>query len=323
MPLSKKLWYYMFIMKFGIFVSDAKPMSERLIQRAVNFLLDNGIECIIDDRCYVADTPEKKAAIINSYYHDSEIDGLMAFWGGVKTIELLPRLDKDIISQSSKPLIGYSDTTALLIAVARLGGTAIHGPALITFAKKFFQHESLQSLLYALGEDSIDFNHSVPTVFNSQPMINAQALIQETHMQFYRTGEAKGTVIAGNLQTLLLLNGTPYEIDLRSKILFLEEAEEVGVDYFKRYLSQLMLMKDFSMLKGIVFSYFTSPSGIDHSLLTSILDEYGIGEQQIPIITGYLSGHCDPILSVKQGVVCSITQQEGRPVITFSNHNLH
>lgn len=303
-------------MRIGIFVSDSGPMSSDLQKIAVDFLRDNGHDCIIDARVHSAKTAQEKANIINTYYSDPNIDILMPFWGGLKTIEILPYLNWSAMKQSPKPIIGYSDTTALLQAVSSMNLPAIHGPALITFVKKVYRENALKSLEDAVTSKRFKIN---PTIsYNPVSEITKTPKNIPTKMSFYNApADAKGRSIGGNLQTLLLLNGTEYQMRLMDRVLFIEEAEEANEDYFRRYLSQLIMMPDFKNLAGLVISHFTDISKVTVSQLSQILDDYNLKSAKFPIIQGFLSGHCDPILSVPLNVDCTISMDNNGPIIEF------
>lgn len=304
-------------MKLGIFVSDSPALPQPLLDRAVSFLGENGIECYIHPSAHKVVNAKDKAELIHQYLKDSSVDALMAFWGGIKTIELLPYLDFDLIEKSKKPIIGYSDTTSLLQAInSRTTAQTYHGAALISFAKKLYREDSLSSLRAALGKT---YTLPQPEESNLQPHSGMDPIDAATNTpSVYKEGQSTGTSLAGNLQTLLNLSGTGYEVDLKNKILFIEDDETVNEDLLRRYLSQLTLTKDFDQLKGLVFSKFPQQSYITDETLFSIFNEYGINSFNFPVITNINSGHCDPIVTIPNNVSCSLIAKNGKVEIYFT-----
>lgn len=287
-------------MKIGLFISDATPPTEKVINKAVSFLASHNIEAVMPYDNLLHPTAMQKADIIHNYFLDPSVDGLMSFWGGVKSIEVLRYLDYDLIRRNKKFVVGYSDTTVVLQALAKKAACpTYYGPALISFAKPQFANESLAALLDALQRS----NYAIPevkTVNIESDLAKEPVLISgsEAMPKAFVSGEARGVAQVGNLQTLLLLNHTEYAIDLEGKILFIEEAEEVNEAWFRRFISQLTLQLDFLKLKGLVISRFTKASNISTSQLRIILEEYGLNDASFPIVINFNAGHCDPIMTI-------------------------
>ena len=84
---------------------------------------------LLDRYGYFAGTDESRAADVNAAFADPEVDAVFALRGGWGSARLLPRLDYDLIRRHPKILMGYSDVTALLLAIhARTGLVTFHGP---------------------------------------------------------------------------------------------------------------------------------------------------------------------------------------------------
>ena len=69
----------------------------------------------IDD--YVAGDPEQRAADLNALFADPEVDVVQVLQGGYGSAQLIPHIDFDVIAANPKPFIGYSDITALHVAI--------------------------------------------------------------------------------------------------------------------------------------------------------------------------------------------------------------
>lgn len=294
-------------MKLGIIVCDSLPPKKELIEKSVNFLKDQNVDCYISDKSYEATTAELKVNLFNELLVDDSIDVIMPFWGGLKTIEMLPYLNFDLINKCNKPVVGYSDATVLLQAIAsKTNSPTYHGPALITFAKQLYRQEALKSLKDALYEKK----YTIPLIKE----VNIQSDLSETPVLItqdlattYNDGDSNGKTIVGNLQTLLLLNGTEYEMQLNGKILFIEEAEEADENWFRRYITQLTLMKDFGKLKGIIISKFTLASNIDKNKIIEILNDHSFNKLNFPVVINADFGHTDPIITIPNNAECTVS----------------
>ena len=109
-------------MKIGIFAGSA-PILGEIKQDLYKVLEDLGIEVFEHPQCklnyngYLAGTVEQRVTAIHELFLDKTVDVIMAFWGGQNTNEILPLLNYELIDKNIKPIIGYSDTTCLLLAL--------------------------------------------------------------------------------------------------------------------------------------------------------------------------------------------------------------
>src|SRR5262249_24889702 len=153
--------------------------------------------------------------------------------GGYGSPRILPLLDYDLIKKHPKALIGYSDITAVLVAIHRMTGLVMfHGPL--------------------AGEPQTDYTllHFKKVLYEPSPagVVGAPPSLPLREGQVERVnrvkkiagGKGRGPLVGGNLSVLTALVGTPYEPELKGRILFLEE---VGEEPYKidRFLTQLVL----------------------------------------------------------------------------------
>jgi muramoyltetrapeptide carboxypeptidase len=73
---------------------------------------------------YVAGSAEQRAADLNALFADPEVDVVQALQGGFGSAQAIPYLDFDLISENPKPLVGFSDLTALHVALRQKAGLA-------------------------------------------------------------------------------------------------------------------------------------------------------------------------------------------------------
>jgi muramoyltetrapeptide carboxypeptidase len=147
----------------------------------------------------------------------------------------MPHLDADLLHQSSKLLIGFSDLTILLNTIAKnLNTVTIHGPVLTTLSS--LDKESLDKF-FALVTGEYAGKHSFH------------------NMEVVRGGIATGTLRGGNLTTISHLLGTPWEIPLADSVLFIEDTGE-PMYKIDRMLTQLALCGHLQKISGLLIGCF-------------------------------------------------------------------
>jgi muramoyltetrapeptide carboxypeptidase len=147
-----------------------------------------------------------------------EVRALWAARGGSGTAQLLPYIDYGLVARHPKVVIGYSDITALLLALyAKTGLVGFHGPV----ASSGFTPFTVSQLEATLIEGRA--NHPMRTADE-----HAQRALQEPHFvqRVIRGGSAEGILLGGNLSVMSAMIGTPYLPNLRDALLFLEEISE-------------------------------------------------------------------------------------------------
>lgn len=182
-----------------------------------------------------AGTPAEKVAAFNALWNDPEVKAIMSARGGNEAGDMLPLLDYKMIAASPKALIGFSDVTALLLAINKHSDiVTFHGPMFPSFSC-VDQGDLTQCFKLLAGhEKSIDLS-------------GATAL---------RPGTAQGKLIGGNLSLLCSLMGTPYEPDFRDSLLFLEDIDDEA-SRFNRFFMQLKLAGVFNKISGLIIGDFS------------------------------------------------------------------
>lgn len=243
---------------------------------------------------YLAGSDDERLADLNTALADSSIDAIWCLRGGFGITRILDRVDLAALAEHPKAVIGYSDITALLLALHRVTGVAgFHAPMartpLTTFSREHF--ERVLGRATAAGRLG-----RVPHA--------AGVLVPRTNRIItIRAGVAQGPLIGGNLSLLSALAGTRYFPNLDGAILFLED---VGEDLYRidRMLAQLRMMGALDRLAGVVLGQFTEMKrgtsdgalGFDE-VMASYLDPLGI-----PAAFGFPIGHVDDQWTMPIGV---------------------
>ena len=124
----------------GVCAPSARFDTEKLnlgiqVLKNLGFKVKVPVE-IFKKKRYLAGDDMVRANVINSLFLDPEIDGIICARGGYGAIRILDHLNWDIIKQNPKPFIGFSDNTAILLAIIeKTGNGVIHGPNVVSFAQ--------------------------------------------------------------------------------------------------------------------------------------------------------------------------------------------
>jgi muramoyltetrapeptide carboxypeptidase len=221
---------------------------------------------------YFAGTPAMRLSDLHHAFADDQVRAIFCTRGGYGANYLLDGLDLDLIAESAKPFIGYSDLTAMhLWLLDQIQLPAFHGPMLSAdFSRENGVH--LASLQAALSGKP----YAVGTLEGLRPL---------------HPGRARGTLYGGCLSILVALLGTPYEPQTEGKLLFLEDVN-VKPYQIDRMLWQLRQAGKLEGVRGIVFgemldcvSSGASPDLLDQVILRAFNDFKG------PIAIGLRSGH--------------------------------
>ncbi len=120
-------------------------------------------------------------------------------------------------------------------------------------------------------------------------------------LEVFKKGKAEGSIVGGNIGTLLLLAATPYWPSMKGKILFIEDDEAETPKTLDRYFTQLRQMGVFDQIIGMVVGRFPRCVGLkDDDSLKMILND-ALNGYKFPVITEFDMGHTDPIMTVPIG----------------------
>lgn len=194
-------------------------------------------------RCVAGDfagSIEQRTAAFLAMWRRPEVSALVAARGGYGTNYLLPQIDFSALRRTPKPFVGYSDNTALLLALEQAGLPALHGPMVAAdFARGAADVASFAAAL-AGQPQQFEWRNVEGDEKNVAPV---STLI---------VGEARGALTGGCLTLVAASLGTPWEIASENKILFLEDVNEKTYQ-LDRMLRQLILAGKFNHVRGVVF----------------------------------------------------------------------
>ena len=235
---------------------------------------------------YLAGTDQQRADDINKMFRDDSVKGVLCTRGGYGTARILGKLDYDMIAKHPKPIIGFSDITALLNVLGeRCNIPAIHGPMLRSLTRNYMNSE------YTLTHFFEGLNGKVIT--GELPMPKGKKLSAVI------PGKAEGVIRGGNLTVIASLVGTPYELKGDGALLLLEE---IGESPYRidRMLNQLWQSGLLMRVNGILLGDFIDCEDKGQNL-AHVLKRYAKLSGK-PVIQGMPAGHGKDNMYIPFGV---------------------
>ena len=250
---------------------------------------------ILATRGNTAGTVSERVADIHDMFNDRNIKGIWAVRGGSGASQLLPAINYGLIRRNPKILVGYSDVTALHLALLRYAGLiTFHGPV----ASADFTDYAATQLEAVLMRP-----RAQTTIYMSAANEIRAATSPEFQLRTIKQGIAEGRLIGGNLSVLAALIGTPYAADIRDAILFLEDVGEAPYR-IDRMLTQLEQSAPLSTVRGVmlgVFSKVVAAANEASLTLQQTLDDH-FAALDIPSIVGFSFGHIANQFTIPVGV---------------------
>ena len=199
---------------------------------------------------YLAGTDIERAIDLNAAFADSSVDAVWCLRGGYGTPRILPFLDYETIRKNPKIFVGYTDITGTLNAIHRLTGlVTFHGPMVGDNQSDY----TLEQFWRVVANPRAAGRIAEPP----SPILPPREGWVDRENRLYRLapGKAKGRLVGGNISVFSTLIGTPFEPELKGRILFLEEVDEEPYR-IDRWLTQFLLTGKLSGLAGVALGKF-------------------------------------------------------------------
>jgi len=272
-------------------VAPAGPLADGAVDRAVERVRGWGFEPVVGEHArkrhgYLAAPDPERAADFNAALRDDSVDALWCLRGGYGVMRILDEIDWPALARRPRPVIGFSDNTALHLAIRRHGVVSFHGPHPATETLTDFSADGLRCALTV----------AEPAGVLPFPEDGARAAA-------IAGGVAEGPLVGGNLSLVASTLGTPYAIQAEGALLFLEEVGEAAyrVD---RLLSQLRLAGVLHSAAGIVVGAITEVTDAGEEHVPEIHEVLAdrLGDLGIPVAYGFPFGHVDDNWTLPVGV---------------------
>jgi muramoyltetrapeptide carboxypeptidase len=263
--------------------APASPFDPEEFKKGVSTLESLGYRVyyrpdIFEKKHYLAGRDERRAEELTELFTNPDIKAVFFARGGYGLLRVLPLLD--VTRFGPKIVLGYSDITSLLIRLNQeLNWVTFYGPVVAKDLGSLLVPRTLDSLKLAITSNS-----PLPAVVGD--------------MEAVKPGVAEGILAGGCLSLLVASMGTPYEIDTRGSVLFMEDVNEkpYAVD---RMLTQLKLGGKFKDVRGIIFGSFVGGGEIAHirEAAEDVLSDFNG-----PIVFNFPAGHGAVKMSLPLGV---------------------
>jgi muramoyltetrapeptide carboxypeptidase len=222
-------------------------------------------------------------------WRNPEVKAVISGTGGYGAMRLLPYLDPDVFRRNPKAFVGYSDITALHLWLMRRAQLRVfHGPTLDD--------------LFPGGSDP-----SALSLITALTTPRPEAKLGRDLARSVRPGSAVGRLTGGNLSLVQQTIGTPYEIDTRDAILFLEETRD-PMSVVDERLLHLRASGLLSQVRGIVFGQLSLDRSEEDEFEDFLLDL--VSDLEVPVLMDFPAGHEVPNLTLPLGTEVEIVANE-------------
>jgi muramoyltetrapeptide carboxypeptidase len=246
---------------------------------------------------YVAGDARRRAADLTGLFADPEVDVVQALQGGYGSAQTIPHLDFDVVAANPKPFVGYSDITALHVAIRQRTGLAtLYGNGLVGVgdpATTAFSRERLLEVLTGDGTGEVPADPDDP------------------YVRAIHGGTVTAPLVGGCLWLLMQTMGTPWELDCEGAILFFEDVKAPPY-YVDGFLTQLAAAGKLQRAVGVVVGEMKDCDWGDQRQasdwarsrsLEDVLEEH-LEPLGVPVLYKLPLGHGKHLAALPLGVRC-------------------
>lgn len=272
--------------------------------------------------------PGLRVADLEAAFADDSIRAIFASIGGDDSVRLLPRLDLAALARRPKIVMGYSDTTTLLVALSLEGLVTFHGPSVMAgwaqahaFPPAFlaqarallFEGEAIAYSRYDVWSDG----------YPDWSKLNRIGQVKPPHRDdgprvVQGRGRVRGALVGGCVEVLEMMRGTPWfpPVDrFAGRVLFLETSEDKPPpqrvrELLRSYGVAGILSRLRALLVGRPYGYTREEKrALDREIVGVVAGEMGL--DQLPIVTNLEFGHTDPQIILPLGVGIEVDADTG------------
>ncbi|MCX7984591.1 MAG: LD-carboxypeptidase [Bacteroidetes bacterium] len=294
----------------GVVAPASRVTAEEKVHKGVEYLEKLGYRVelgkhVFDLHGYCAGRDEDRAADFNAMVLNPSIKAIFTIRGGYGTPRILHLIDYRALRRNPKVIVGYSDISALQLAIFKKAG-------LVTFSGPMIGVEMWNDM------DPLTEEHFWRLITSSKK-IGVLQVDSSTPLDVVKRGYTQGTLVPTNLSLMLSLLGTQYFPVLKKSILVVEDVDEEP-HRIDRMFAQLFHANVLRELAGLIFGTFVACEADDdepHFTLEQVLREYA---QYIkgPVLARFPYGHIPRKVTLPIGLRATINTSKRRVVIDES-----
>jgi muramoyltetrapeptide carboxypeptidase len=272
-------------------ISPAGPADKMRVESGAALLREWGMKVTIMPHVfsgarenYLSASTAERLSDLHACWKDGNIDLVLCARGGFGSAHLLPEIDWQLLRTRPLPLIGYSDITALHMAMLKMNaGIPVAAPMAAKLCEAVIEDQ--------FAEYTADYcraaMHGLPIQIKSPDGGNPIRII--------KPGCVSALPLVANLAVMVTLCGTEYFPDVAGRVLILEDLNEPAYR-IDRYLTQLKQAGVLSKCAGIAFGEF-----LDCGTQVELQTIFHKAAESVngPVITGFPFGHGLPVVSIR------------------------
>jgi muramoyltetrapeptide carboxypeptidase len=217
---------------------------------------------------YFAGTDEERVDVLARAMRDPDVSAILCARGGYGTMRLLDALPWDVLAEQRKPIVGFSDITALHLMANARGVATIHGPNVGGLGRAISPCDRAAFL------DALE----------------GRAPPRWTDLEPLRAGDAEGPAWGGNLALVYAMSAAGRLVVPKDAIVFFEDIHERPYQ-IDRMLTALGLAGHFARASAIVFGTFSDCGrGEDGVTVPDVLRTFAASYGR-PVVMGAPFGH--------------------------------
>lgn len=289
----------------GIISPASLPDDLSRIEKGVNYLEGLGYRVEVGknvgkERGYLAGEDSERLEDLHEMFKNKHVKAIFCVRGGYGSGRLLNKINYNLIKKNPKIFVGYSDITALQMAMLVKTG-------LVTFAGPMvavdFWKEEVDPFAEEIFWRTLSSSKKIGKVQNPN----------EEKFFILNKGRGEGKLIGGNLAVFVALMGTPYFPSLKDKVILLEE---VGESPYRidRMLNQLKLANAFNQANAVILGRFVDCYESDTEKKTLTLNEViadFLEDLSIPVIYNVKHGHIPENITLPFGIKYNVNASRG------------
>lgn len=282
-------------------LATARKIDLATLQPGIKLLESWGLKVVIGksigkEENQLAGPDWQRATDFQEMLDNPNIKAIWAAKGGYGTVRIVDRINFENFKKKPKWIIGFSDVTVMHSHINNMDIGTLH--AIMAISAKTATPEAIESFRKALFGEKLEYH--IP------------------HHAFNKNGKATGELVGGNLSVLYSIQGSESAVDMKGKILFLEDLDEY-LYHIDRMMMNLKRNGSLKGLKGIIIGGMTSmndndiPWGYDSFEIIQDI----VKDLNIPVAYNFPAGHIKDNRALILGKTVTFEVNDKETVLKF------